>query len=736
MRKSRILIVEDELLQAKELSRLLEEAGYEIVGITGSGEEALELAQRTVPDLVLADIKIRGPLDGIQTANEIKNRLDTAIIYLTAHPEQDVFDRVRETQPHVYLSKPVSPAALTRTVETVLFRLDIERKLKESEQRYRTLVEEAFDGILVQKGDVIVFANARLHEILGYERGDLLGQDSRAVYRLADENQAPLNENIAAGRYEAGLQMKDGSWLFGEVNAKAIQFGGEPAVQLWIRDVTLRKLAQDQLAQSEDALRRIIDNLHDAFYRTDVKGDLTYASKSCEKIVGYTREEILGRNVGEFYVDPADRARFMRLLNETGNVDNFETRFRRKDGEIVWVSISASLFKDKDGNIAGVEGISRDVTEQKRVTTALLESEQRYRMLAENSLTGIYLYQDQKIVYANEQGSQIGGYAANELIGKQIWDIIATEDHQKARELVAARFSGELPTSRHEMQFVRKDGEKRWADMLGTVVEHNGRPAVLVNLIDVTDRRREQEELREAKKQAEEASRAKSEFLATMSHELRTPLNAIIGFSELLESRAFGPMNDTQLDHIREVLSAGHHLLDLIDDVLALAEIESGQMHLELTDVNPRELFTSCLTEIEAKVAEKEITVEVGLDEQLQTVELRVDARRLRQIVCNLLSNAVKFTRRGGKIGLDAHKADNELLVRVSDNGIGVKAEDCEFVFSAFAQVDSSLRRKYEGTGLGLALTKKLVELQGGRIWVQSPGPGKGTTLGFTIPLP
>ena len=490
-----------------------------------------------------------------------------------------------------------------------------------------------------------------------------------------------------------------------------------------------------RFGRSEEDARLILKNLRDAFYRTDMNGTLTFLSPSSEMVAGYKPEEGVGRNIAEFYADPAERREFMQLMLRDGFVNGFEARLVKKSGDVVWVSTTATWYRDKDGKIAGVEGISRDITERKNVEMALRESEVRYRTLAENSLTGIVLHQDSKFVYINEWGAQQIGYSAEQLVGKSIWDFIYPEDHGAVRAVLRQLLQEQSPGVRHQFRVLAQNGEPRWAECLDTIIEHRGRPAVLANIMDIHERKCEHEELQHAKKLAEAASQAKSEFLATMSHELRTPLNAIIGFSELLQDSIGGELTVTQREYVGYIVESGHHLLHLISEILDLSKVESGNMRLEVSEMDIVHLLESSLAMIRERAITHRLTVELCVDDCLKGITIQADALKLKQVMLNLLSNAIKFTPSSGKISVTASKIADELVIGVRDTGIGIDRGDTERIFNAFEQVDTSVARRQQGTGLGLALARRLVEIHEGRIWVESEGPGKGSAFTFAVPM-
>ena len=239
-------------------------------------------------------------------------------------------------------------------------------------------------------------------------------------------------------------------------------------------------------------------------------------------------------------------------------------------------------------------------------------------------------------------------------------------------------------------------------------------------------------EIEDKSRQIEAANRHKSEFLANMSHELRTPLNAIIGFSEVLGERMFGELNEKQAEYTEDILSSGRHLLSLINEILDLSKVEAGRMELELATFDLPLAIDNARTFVRERATKHGINLDVTVDERLG--DFVGDERKIKQILLNLLSNAVKFTPEGGRIGIKARQADGSVEISVSDTGIGIAPEDQPKIFEEFRQVGADYAHKVEGTGLGLTLAKKFVELHGGRIWVESE-VGKGSRFIFTLPI-
>ena len=282
----------------------------------------------------------------------------------------------------------------------------------------------------------------------------------------------------------------------------------------------------------------------------------------------------------------------------------------------------------------------------------------------------------------------------------------------------------ELAVAAKELLTLNERQEESMAEL-----ESKNRQLLSVN----TELERQREIAQEAKCQAEEANRAKSDFLANMSHELRTPLNSVIGFSEVLQDQFFGLLNEKQQEYVNNILTSGRHQLSLINDILDLSKVESGKMELELSDFSLRETLDASLMMLREKALK--CGVILGMDHPPEAgVHIVADQRKLKQILFNLLSNAVKFTPTGGTVTVNAEIYDTFIEISIEDTGVGIMEEDVPKLFQAFTQLESVYTKEFEGTGLGLALTRLLVELHGGRVWVKSVF-GSGSRFSFTIPF-
>jgi PAS domain S-box-containing protein len=401
--------------------------------------------------------------------------------------------------------------------------------------------------------------------------------------------------------------------------------------------------------------------------------------------------------------------------------------------------------------------LSKKVSELKKAEEAIRVSEEKYKSFVERANDGILLVREDKIDYLNPQLAKLTGYSVDQGIGMKWIDLVYPTERERLSEIYKRRLKGEDAPSRYETTLLHKDGDKIDVEVNAGFISYKGQLANLVFLRDIRERKHTEIELKMAKKTAETASQAKSEFLANMSHELRTPLNHIIGFTDLVLNTKNRNLSNTQIEYLSDVRGSSKHLLSLINDILDISKIEAGKLELHRSKVQIKSVLENSMIMIKEKASKHGIKITTFLDGLPNYII--ADETKIKQIMYNLLSNAVKFTPDGGQIRITGEKLSckellpliqNDLLqqqnlghkrnrdwlkISVEDTGVGIEEACLSLIFNPFEQGERCSDKKYEGTGLGLSLTKNLVELHSGSIWAESEGKGKGSTFHFVVPV-
>lgn len=547
-----------------------------------------------------------------------------------------------------------------------------------------------------------------------------------------------------------------------------------------IRDITDLKKVEQQLRELNESLeaqvaartqelqylnslqQAIWDSANYAIITTDMTGIIQTFNAAAQRLLGYTAAEVVGRVTLDIIHDRQEMieqaAHLSRELGEPitpgfevliakacrGIVGESEWTYIRKDGSRFPVLLSTTALYDVDRRIMGFLAIAQDITERKQVQAALRESEARWQFALEGAGDGVWDWnlQTNKVFYSPPWKLMLG-YSITD-IGDTLteWDSrVHPDDRQRCYADLSRHFRGEAPVYQNEHRMRCKDGTYKWILARGKVVawDADGKPLRMIGThTDISTLKQTEMQLQQANEELLRATRLKDEFLANMSHELRTPLNAILGMTEGLQDEVFGAITDQQKTALRTIEKSGVHLLSLINDILDIAKIESGQIKLEKTRVSVVSLCQSSLVFVKQQALKKNIKLHLDIPSDLP--ELEVDERRIRQVLINLLNNAVKFTPEQGKVVLEVAPrsqrlatGEPSLAIAVRDTGIGIAPENLSKLFQPFIQIDSALNRQYTGTGLGLALVKHLVELHGGEVTVSSE---LGVGSCFTITLP
>jgi two-component system, sensor histidine kinase and response regulator len=484
-------------------------------------------------------------------------------------------------------------------------------------------------------------------------------------------------------------------------------------------------------------LAAIVDSSDDAILSKDLEGTLLSWNRGAERLYGYTAGEVIGRSVTILVPDdrPHEVPAILAKLRSGQVVDHLETVRVRKDGERIPVSLTISPIVDLAGEIVAASTIARDISERVR---AAEESARFADILSAANAAFVGMDVDGVVTEWNRAAEDLLGWSATEALGRRLSGLIIPSRFRDAHEAGLARYlvtgRGALIGQRVEVAALHRDGHEIDVELAVFQTTVRGRPRFNAFLHDVSVHKALAAELEAARDRAVEASRLKSDFLATMSHEIRTPMNGVIGMAGLLLDTELDP---EQREYAETVRSSGDALLAIINDILDFSKIEAGKLDLEVVDVDVRTLVEEVADlfapRAHAKGLELATLVRPGVPPAV-----RGDPGRLRQILLNLISNAVKFTDTG-EVVVRATASDTPdgrvaIAFEVADTGIGIDPAAQAYLFDPFTQADSSTSRTYGGTGLGLAICRRLVELLGGELTVDSQ-PGHGSTFGFTVRL-
>jgi PAS domain S-box-containing protein len=583
--------------------------------------------------------------------------------------------------------------------------------------------------------------------------------------------------------YELTYVRKDGSRFPAVVSVTALRDAQDAIIGYLLigTDNTARKHAEEALLKAGALQSAIFNSANFSSIATDAKGVIQIFNVGAERMLGYTAAEVMNKITPADISDPQEViARAKALSVELGTPiapgfealvfkasrgieDIYELTYFRKDGSRFPAVVSVTALRDAQNAIIGYLLIGTDNTARKQVEEERMKLDQRLRdqhfytrSLLESNIDALMTTDPRGIITdVNKQMEALTGCTRDELIGAPFRNYFTDSSRAEAG---INRVLSEGKVTNYELTARARDGTLTVVSYNATTFHDRDRrlQGVFAAARDMTELKGFEQTLQQKNIELEHASRMKSAFLANMSHELRTPLNAIIGFSEVLRDGLIGDISDQQRGFISDIFSSGKHLLSLINDILDLSKVEAGKMILDLEPVQICPLFVNSLSIIREKAATRHVRLDMDASEELGFIE--ADARKVKQIAYNLLSNAVKFTNEGGEVTLRASRipraevgqlsgswigrtfplAENEfeefLKISVTDNGIGIAPEGLEQLFQPFNQIDSGLARKFEGTGLGLAMVKLLAELHGGAVAVES-AVGEGSRFTVWLPL-
>lgn len=659
----------------------------------------------------------------------------------------DISDRIQAERALQELNESLETKVKERT-----------QALRESEAKFRYLVEGGVD--LVWRGDLkgtLTYLSPQFKRLFGWNLEEYIGKSFTALVHPEDRSKigAQIQQIIATGKQATDIEFRhlcqDGSYIwvttnpipiFDKYEAKVI------ALQGILQDISQRKLIEDQLLASKQELEQFFNMDLDLLCIADINGYFLRLNHAWESTLGYPLSELEGQLFLQF-VHPDDISATMEAiakLEDRQEVAKFTNRYRCKDGSYRYIEWYSRPFGNK------IYASAHDITTQRHTIELLSISEQKLRIAQRVAHVGSWEYNivTQKISWS-EEIFNIYGVTASEPTYPEYLQLLHPEDREKLNALVCqAILSGTSFEIEHRI--FRQDGI-RWVLGRGEVEQANGQTIrIFGTASDITIAKESAIALAQAKEAAEAGTKAKSEFLASMSHEIRTPMNGVLGMAELLSGTN---LNTEQQELVQTIRDSGNALLTVINDILDFSKIEAGMLELEEHVFVLADILKSICRLLSPSAIDKGIMLQCTIHPDTPTTFIG-DSSRLRQVLLNLVANAVKFTKQGQiKVSICSRTLENqdryqdrkhELLVTVSDTGIGINGDRLSKLFQPFTQADTAISRKYGGTGLGLAICKRLLELMDGTIWVESFGKiggyppidwlgdvTKGSTFYFTV---
>lgn len=644
---------------------------------------------------------------------------------------------ITDDKPNQLNSKQIE--ALQTLVDQVVTHLILRRKNKELQlQTERTnefinIFENSpqIHGVLDKDGNVL-YINPAITEITGYTLDEIIGKN---LWKFCHQEDVAQNINLLEKGLTKSIKQfnlnfriickdKTIKWISWVTLTKGDRWYG------YGRDITELKRKDNQL----DNLNFVAERINNAVVISDASNRVGWVNEAFTKITGYTLQDAQGKPLGDLLSGPETD---WSVIEEARQLINDKKSFAvellayHKDGREIWLSIHSSIILNKSGQFETEIEIIIDITEKKKIEQELSV----LSTVASKTNTPVIIYnKNWQIVWVNKALCNLTGYREEEMIGNYPANLFAYEETDIKSVTQLQEAARGKRGHNIELSVRKKDYTKMWVSVSNTpILDKDGNIERFVEFItDITERKKFEQDIINAKEQAERLSQAKEMFLSVMSHEMRTPLNAVIGITHLLLENDPKP---TQIDDLNILKFSGENLLHIINDVLDFTKIETGNLKLEAIPVNLRTLCHDIISSLQVVALKRQNQLLLYFDNNIPE-EVLTDKTRLYQILMNLLSNALKFTKRG-KVELSINTVDitsnyTDIQFQIKDTGIGIPDDKLEYIFESFTQASNDTSRKYGGTGLGLAITKKLVKIFGGEIQVESK-EGKGSNFHFQL---
>lgn len=628
----------------------------------------------------------------------------------------------------------------------------LQRAAQRARARLAAIVEFSGDAIITKNPDGIIQTwNAGAEQLFGYSAEEIIGKPVTIIFpRDRPDEEDVILEKLRRGQAVERLQTirvaKDGRRIPVSVSISPLKDieGNVTGASTIIHDFTAIVAAREALVREKELLGTTLASIGDGMIVTDSQSRITFLNPEAERLTGWTTSNAEGRPLPVVFRIVNERTRriaenpvekVLRLGTIVGLANH--TMLLREDGAEFLIDDSAAPIRDRDGSLFGVVLVFRDVTEQRK----LYEAREQLAAIVEYSGEAIATKNLDGVIQTwNASAEKLFGYSADEIIGKSVTILIPPERLSEEDEILSRLRRG-LPAERLETIRLKKDGTPIPVSVTVSPMKNaDGEVIGASKLIqDITERSRLEKQRQQLlareqalRAQAEEAGRVKDEFLATVSHELRTPLSAILGWATMLNT---GPVEPAIARRgIESIERNAKAQAQLIEDLLDVSRIISGKVRLDIKPIVLTPIINEALDAVRPAAEAKSIKLKVNIDPNAD--QLRADPARLQQIIWNLVSNSIKFTPTRGEVSVNIGRSASSVEISVSDTGEGINPKFLPYVFDRFQQADSSVTRRHGGLGLGLAITRHLVEMHGGTIEAHSEGEGRGATFRVKLPIP
>ncbi|MHA1148236.1 MAG: PAS domain S-box protein [Promethearchaeota archaeon] len=615
-------------------------------------------------------------------------------------------------------------------------------KLMESEEKYRDLFENSPSAIvLMDLHRKVRDINKKTIEIFGYSKEEILNQTIDIFNELALEDTMSKikidfnvsSEGMIPKASELLLSRKDGTQFWGYVQHSLIKIENEGFIQIIIQDISELKETQKALMQSEEKYRSILENIKEAYFEVDLKGNFTFVNDSFTKVLGYSREEALNMN----YADILDQRNARKVSNYYSNIyksgiehANFEYEAIKKNGEVIYVDTSAYLRYDSDGNKIGFGGFGRDITERKRAEKQLEESEIKFRSIFDAIPDIFFLVARDSTIIEYKAKEEDLYILPEKFLGERLLDMLPKEIAEKSYKIIQKTISTTKPQVFEyslSIQGVERFFEARHL--------YFTKDQVAIFIRDITGRKKAELIIQEEMEKLKQLDELRKNLISRVSHELKTPLMSISGAAELLNYAYRKKIGKEASELVEIIEKGGSRLNKLVENLLDISRLDYDRLILSKEDTDFCKVIKVAVEELTFLAKERKIKLLIKIPDNLV---LNLDKIRIMQVITNLLSNAIKNTPPKGRIDVLLEQYHNWAILSVADTGIGLTSEEIKKIFTRFGKIERYGEGlefiDIQGSGLGLYLSKQIVELHGGKLWVESDGRHKGAT--FTLRLP